>query len=369
MGQCSRCGGWNDGYGLCPECKRNDDLAEEQRSIVYEQVAEQERIQRQVQEEAHLNEIKRKLLDHAIEGVEDRDTAAQKVSVLMRGSDFSSNFNWFWADVSANAFLADVYFSVALEPLTNQNISEGEAIKLLDGLDYRARGVVGAWLDKQPADSAWRKQSLPLYRAYEKVQQSREIEQGKQNEENQQRYEQQQKEYEANRAKEAARQQTIEKSIGFRSGLAAVASTGIFFSGFVLAGFFRIPLWLDSSNHTAVAIFAVLLLFCVFFLFSIARDYCSSWLKNGYVDDDFKRIIFWAAVVLMLFLTWLCWGLLEGPARFALLGAAIGLPFVPLLRGAIGSFAVGIAGGLISLVVSYIFGGVLSGAYAWVMKS
>jgi hypothetical protein len=369
MGQCNRCNGWMDGYGLCPECRRNDDLAEEQRSIAYEQAAEQERIQRQVQEEAHLNEIKRKLLDHAIEGLEDRETAAQKVAVLMRGSDFSGNLNWFWGDVSANAFLTDVYFGIVLEPLTSRNMSESEAIKVFDGLDYRARGVLGVWLDKRPADSSWQKKALPLYRAYEKVQRNREIEQKKQNEENQRHYEQQQKENETHRAKEAARQQAIDRSVGFRSGLAAVAATALFLSGFVLSGFLKLPLWMNSANYTAVAAFAVLLLLCVFFLFSIARDYCSGWLRNGYVDDDFKRIIYWAAVVLMLFLTWRSWSSLEGPVRFALIAASFGLPFVPLLRGAIGSFAVGVAGGLISLIISYIAGGILSGAYGWVMKS
>lgn len=369
MGQCNRCNGWMDGYGICPDCRRNDDLAEEQRSIAYEQAAEQERIQRQVQEEAHLNEIKRKLLDHAIEGLEDRDAAAQKVAVLMRGSDFSGNLNWFWDDVSANAFLTDVYFGIALEPLASKNMSESEAIKLFDSLDYRARGVLAVWLNEQPADSSWQKKALPLYRAYEKVQRNREIEQKKQNEENQRRYEQQQKENEANRSKEAARQQAIDKAIGFRSGLAAIVATGLFIAGFILAGFLKLPLWMNSANYAAVAAFAALFLFCVFSIFSISKSYCNDWLKNGFVEDEFKWIIYWAAVVLMLFLTWRSWGSLEGPARFALLGAAFGLPFVPLLRGAIGSFAIGVAGGLISLIVSYLAGGILSGVYGWVMKS
>jgi hypothetical protein len=344
-------------------------LAEEQRSIAYEQVAEQERIQRQVQAEAHLNEIKRKLLDHAIEALEDRATAAQKVAVLMRGSDFSGNLSWFWGDVSANAFLSDVYFGIALEPLTSQGISESEAVKLFDGLDYRARGALEAWLDKQPADSSWQKKALPLYRSYERVQQSREIEKRKRDEANQRRYEQQQKEDQANRAKEAARQQAIDRSIRFRSRLAAVMATGIFLSGFVLAGFFKLSLWMNSANYSAVGVFAVLLLLCVFFLFTMAQDYCNSWLKNGYVDDEFKLTVYWASVALVLFLTWLSWGVIEGPVRLVLIAAAFGLPFIPLLRGALASFSLGVAGGLLSLLASYIAGGILSGIYGWIMTS
>jgi hypothetical protein len=368
MGQCSRCGGWNDGYGLCPECKRNDDLAEEQRSIAYEQVAEQERIQRQVQEEAHLNEIKRKLLDHAIEGLEDRATAAQKVAVLMRSSDFSGNLAWFWGDVSANAFLSDVYFGIALGPLTSTGMSENSAVNHFDSLDYRVRGAVGPWLEKQASDSAWTQKALPFYRAYQQVLHTRQIEQQKENEESARRSAEQQAEYEKQRAKEAAEWRSKERSVGFWSALGALGTTGIFLGGYVFGGSLKLATWLADSNYAAVSVYGLLALVGLFVMFGSARDYTCDWLKNGDVREV-KLLVYWSAVLLILFLTWRSWNSTEGPVRLALIAAAFGLPFVPLLRGAIGSFALGIAGGLLSLLASYIAGGILSGIFGWIMTS
>jgi len=357
-----------DGYGVCPECRRNDELAEEQRSIAFEQAAEQERIQRQVQEEAHLNEIKRKLLDHAIEAVEDKESAARKVSVLMRSSDFSGNLHWFWPDVSGNEFLTDIYFSDVLDPLISQSLSEDSAIKLFDGLDYRVRGVVGSWLEQQASDSAWSKKALPLYRAYQQVLQRREIEQQKENEESARRSAEQQAEHEKQRAKETAEWHSKERSVGFWSALGALGTTGIFLGGYVFGGSLKLATWLADSNYAAVSVYGLLALVGLFVMFGSARDYTRDWLKNGDVREV-KLLVYWSAVLLILFLTWRSWNSTEGPVRLALIAAAFGLPFVPLLRGAIGSFALGIAGGLLSLLASYIAGGILSGIFGWIMTS
>jgi hypothetical protein len=118
-GTCNRCGGLTPsvGYTLCPACRRNDQLLDQQRRVAAQDAAEH----RQAQEEAHLNEIKLKLLDLAIAAIEDKESAARKASVLMRSSDFSQNLHFFWRDVSGNEFLFDVYFSDVLKPLVSQN--------------------------------------------------------------------------------------------------------------------------------------------------------------------------------------------------------------------------------------------------------
>ena len=35
MNRCNRCNGYCESYGLCPDCRRNDDLAEEQQNTAY----------------------------------------------------------------------------------------------------------------------------------------------------------------------------------------------------------------------------------------------------------------------------------------------------------------------------------------------
>lgn len=82
---------WNSKY-LCSECRRNKDFAQRQTQT-----------QREIARSAHLNEIKRNLLNLAIEGLEDRDGASKKIALLMKSSDFRSNLEWFWSDMTSQS--------------------------------------------------------------------------------------------------------------------------------------------------------------------------------------------------------------------------------------------------------------------------
>ena len=73
-----------EGWGWCPECKRNDQLANEQRNIAFDVAEEEERAKARLQQDAHIKDVLRKLLDLAVESLEDADLAEKKVRVIMQ---------------------------------------------------------------------------------------------------------------------------------------------------------------------------------------------------------------------------------------------------------------------------------------------
>ena len=62
------------------------------------------------------------------------------------------------------------------------------------------------------------------------------------------------------------------------------------------------------------------------------------------------------------------WEQNAGLMRLVLIGLTIGLPFTPILKGGIGSFAFGCVGGLMSLLLSGIAAGIISFVYRIIMK-
>jgi len=374
-------------YGTCPECRRNDELAEEQRSIAFAQTAEQERIQRQVQEEAHLNEIKRKLLELALESVDDRDGVEKKASILMRSSDFAANLHWFWTDVSGNEFLSNSYYSTALGPLVSANSTPEGAVSFFDGLDQRVREGLEPWLEKQTSDSVYCNKILPLHQSYQQVVKRREIEQQRRNEENSRNYAAEQ----ARRDETAAREKTAaEAAESSRKSLVAVGAiisallwlAGVAVVGFIAAGGLNTITEAPLANaKTSLAVFILLALIGSKDVFVISRAYlernslyggrCSlpwSTLVCDFVNNP-KAWLYWSAACLLLLITAGAWKDVEGWGRVVMLGSVFALPLVPFVRGSIGSFVLGIAGGLVSLIVASIAGWILSGIFGWIMTS
>ena len=359
---------WIHGGYVCPECKRNAQLAQEQ-----------EQSRREVERTSHLNEIKRKLLDLAIEGTEDRDAASQKVAILVRGSDFSENLNWFWPEVAANDLLLDVYFSEVLKPLATGSQNDASAVEFFDGLNYNARELVGQWLAAQPSGGRW-DEAVSKYRDYSRVLGERAAERQRQADEYARRSAQEQGEQQAKQQQESEARQSREKRANFFGLLTAPLSSLIVLAGFVFGGSLKLQTWISQDNRIAVALFGFLGLFLVFAVFGISRNYVSNMFNKSTAYASYPIIgiqetssirtwLYVAAVALTLFLTWRSWNSLEGTARLLSIAAAFGVPLVPLLRGAVGSFALGIAAGLLSLLVAYIAGGVLTGVLGWVMKS
>lgn len=74
MGSCYNCGAWMEYGGTCPSCRR----AQDQDRKDNQRHREQQRILSENAELAHLNEIKRRLLELSIEGVENPDMARKK---------------------------------------------------------------------------------------------------------------------------------------------------------------------------------------------------------------------------------------------------------------------------------------------------
>ena len=103
--------GWS---GWCPDCRRNDELANEQRNIAFDVAEEEERAQARLQQDSHIKDVIRKLLDLALESLENTDLAEKKVKVIMQSATFTGSESDFWPEVMSNSFLADCYYRLRL---------------------------------------------------------------------------------------------------------------------------------------------------------------------------------------------------------------------------------------------------------------
>ena len=150
MATCYKCNGWcEDGNSICPDCKRAQEMMirqeelsrrqsleaqqheQDMRRIAQEQVDEQERIAN----ESHLNGLKRKLLEVAMEGVSSPKKAAKEALVIMRSPDFTDNVAWFWPTVSKNEFLKETYLADLLSRVDEKTDPE-EFFGVMDGSVY-----------------------------------------------------------------------------------------------------------------------------------------------------------------------------------------------------------------------------------------
>ena len=114
MSKCTKCSGYTESYGLCPACQRDEAAAEEQRNLAFDIAEKHERDQASLQRQALVQEFTKKLLDLALEGLENKGIAAEKVNVLMRSPNFSQNEGDIWGEIEANQFLADCYYRIRL---------------------------------------------------------------------------------------------------------------------------------------------------------------------------------------------------------------------------------------------------------------
>ena len=142
----------------CPECERNDELVEHQSSMAFALAEEEERVKRRLQNDAHVKDILRKLLDLAIESIEDCSLAEKKVKVIMQSAVFSDNQYEFFPEIKANIFLADCYFGTRID--TKPNINS------LKNLPQCALDHIPLW-GQSSQNSEFAKQVLKLYATYQ----------------------------------------------------------------------------------------------------------------------------------------------------------------------------------------------------------
>lgn len=107
MGQCPKCGIETEYYYNlpCHACSRNDNLIRQNRSLEIE-----------AEERKELSDLKRKLIDIAIESVENQVLAKKKVLVIFKSPTFSKNEINFLDEIEANNFLHDTYLFYRLGP-------------------------------------------------------------------------------------------------------------------------------------------------------------------------------------------------------------------------------------------------------------
>jgi hypothetical protein len=83
--------------------------------IFAQNLADQSEIaNKNLQQDAHVKQVLRKLLDLAVESVEDSKVAEKKVKVIMKSAVFSNNVPDFFDEIKSNSFLADCYYKLHL---------------------------------------------------------------------------------------------------------------------------------------------------------------------------------------------------------------------------------------------------------------
>ena len=148
MDRCRKCNGYKDsGYGLCPECRRNDIL-----------FIEQEGSKIRLQHDAHLKNVISKLLDLAIESVEDSNKAEKKVKIIMKSAVFTDNEYNFFPEIEANIFLADCYYKTRL--------SSKPSLDSIKKLPNYALEYIPTWV-RTSEDRVYPKKVLSHYEAYQ----------------------------------------------------------------------------------------------------------------------------------------------------------------------------------------------------------
>jgi TM2 domain-containing membrane protein YozV len=153
---CRQCGSVSE-YTICPDCRRNEELAEEQRNIAFALADAEEDSKKRLQHDAHVKDVLRKLLDLAVESVEDLGLAEKKVKVIMQSAVFTQNESDFFDEIKANNFLADCYYTLRLGAKPdNEQVAQ---------LSDRAKGFLKLWADSHK-DSNYAEEVKKLYAGY-----------------------------------------------------------------------------------------------------------------------------------------------------------------------------------------------------------
>lgn len=392
MATCSNCGGWkDDGYYLCPACKRNQDLIDEQESIAAdqqnqaeeheaemrriaeEQTAEQERIAN----ESHLNEIKRKLMEIAVEGVSEPRTAAKKALVLMGSPDFESNVDWFWPSVSTNSFLKDTYLTHLLSTVNEST----DAACFFDAMD--------AWVT--PAGSVF-SEAVEWLNDDRKALKNRPIISEKLNEYSEvlRQREQEQTEREEEEKKQEASNQATEnlknlKRKAARGTLGLIASAIFMFSSLPIA-WSIIAFWFSAWKHggnskewsvilasagsssigSSVAVWTAISLYGIGMLVGIRRSFKGT----DETNEDNKNAHILLALVGSIVLTVLLWGrVTDTRQHVAMVAACVILPFIPLIRLCLASIGGGMLMAYLLVVPAWVVGWTAGSITGWFSNS
>ena len=362
MGKCYQCGGYSE-YGLCPDCKRNDELVNEQRNIAYGVAEEEERAKERLQRDAHIKDVSRKLLDLALESLENLDLAAKKVQVIMQSAVFANNEGDFFPEIKANSFLADCYYTLLLG--SNPNTEK------VSQLSSNASNFLESWANSHH-NAKYAAKVKKVYAVYlsQKAEQDRIDAEERARQQSIWEKENAQKEAELKKNRLAAEaRENAKKSTQTLVAIVGSSICSLFFlGGFLAGGFIKIPLWNQEKNFTATGSFVVLLLICVYTAFLSSKDYILDIIRKNSHSDTLKLWLLWTGMILLFIGTCFLWKDSNGIVRIILIVSIIGLPLIPYLRGIIGSMALGIVGGLVSLPIAYIAGGILSFTYVFIMK-
>lgn len=151
------------------------------------------------------------------------------------------------------------------------------------------------------------------------------------------------------------------------------ASLAFFLWGFISTGMSQIDASL-GSNKLLIGGFATLTIVSAFWCFKIARGYVEASRKGGRVPLGYavfsdsvvlRRWLFWSSVVFLAIFGMSLWRSSGAFVRLLLFASPISLPFIPGVRGALGSFALGCVFGFASLLAAAIPAGIASFFFAF----
>jgi hypothetical protein len=206
---CDRCGGYSE-RGLCPACVRNDLVADEQRRIASKVSREENWAKEQRDHQNNIKNVSGKLLELALEAVENAIVAKKKVKVLIKSASFSEIERELFSEIRANNFLADCYYTTKL----GLNPTLDSVKKLHDlALEHIPEWVIYS------EESVYSKKVLNLYLAYKAeldAEQKRQEEEEKRSEQKRKRQEARQKK--EDQAKENEYSDFIEQNFGHNRG-------------------------------------------------------------------------------------------------------------------------------------------------------
>jgi hypothetical protein len=146
-----------------------------------------------------------------------------------------------------------------------------------------------------------------------------------------------------------------------------------FLWGFISTGVSQIDSNL-GSNKLLIGGFATLTMVSAFWCFKIARSYVEASREGGRVplgnvvfSDSvvLRKWLFWSSVVFLVIFGISCWGSSGAFVRILLFASPISLPFIPGVRGALGSFALGCVFGFAAFLAAAIPAGIASFFFAF----
>lgn len=379
MATCSKCGGWmEDGLTLCPACKRNQDLIDEQESITAdqqnqaeeheaemrriaeEQTAEQERIAN----ESHLNEIKRKLLEIAVEGVSAPRSAAKKALVLMESPDFEGNVECFWPSVSSNSFLQDTYLTHLLS--TVEESTDAEAF--FDPMEASVYNDAVAWVNARGELLNNRALVSEKIDQYSETLRQREVEQRK------------------NEAAEQSAQHLRELKRKASRGTLGLFASALFIISALPIAWHTVSLWMGAWNHggnpkdwsvrlasagtssigSTVAVWTGIALYVIGLITAIK----ATWGGIDESNEDNKSVHQLFAFVGSVILTVHFWGqVTDSRFHVAMVAACVILPFIPFVRICLASLGGGMAMAYVLIVPAWVVGWTSGSITGWFSTS